>query len=71
MFEGHLLHVLSGDGVVDRLVGVVYRLQHKGLPDVVNQLKVSGLEVSELGGLSQQGGDFIVNIKSGLKMSLK
>ena len=57
MFEGHLLHVFSGDGVVDGFVGVVHGLQHQGLPDVVDDLEVSGLEVGELGGLAQQGGD--------------
>mmetsp|Transcript_39361 Transcript_39361/g.35051 ORF Transcript_39361/g.35051 Transcript_39361/m.35051 type:complete len:274 (-) Transcript_39361:666-1487(-) len=59
VFEGNLLHDSSGDGVVQGFVSVVLGLKHQELPDFIEGLEVSLVEISDFKSLSEQSGDDI------------
>lgn len=57
VFEGDLVHKGSGDGVSNGFIAVVLRFEHQKLPDIIEAVELSAVEVGKAEGLSEQGGD--------------
>lgn len=59
VFEGNLVHELSGEGILDSIITVILRFQHEQLPDFIEVVELLAGEFLGLEGLSDEGGDNI------------